>query len=109
MAIPTESKTAETVDRASSAKIVATCGCLYLRGASRVSTRTFDEFLARAGVAAPQYLLIVCIHADTAPTLPQLAKSLGLDRSTLTRRLQPLVRDQLVALTFDPLSGTGTP
>ena len=109
MATPTESKSAApTADRASSATIVATCGCLHLRRASRVVTRMYDEFLARAGMAAPQYLLMVCIHADAAPTLPKLAKSLGLDRSTLTRRLQPLVRDQLVSLTFDPLSGTGT-
>jgi DNA-binding MarR family transcriptional regulator len=38
-------------------------------------------------------VILVRIGADGRPSLPDLARSLNVDRTTLTRNLQPLVRE----------------
>ncbi|MHC4137562.1 MAG: MarR family winged helix-turn-helix transcriptional regulator [Planctomycetota bacterium] len=46
-----------------------------------------------------QFVLLVAIQADGTVRLPDLARALSVDRSTLTRNLQPLVRTGLVKTT----------
>jgi DNA-binding MarR family transcriptional regulator len=66
------------------------CTCARLRKLSRRVTRVYDVHLARAGVRTTQYSLLV--NAARAPrTLTDLAAEMGMDRTTLTRNLRPLI------------------
>ena len=74
-----------------SAAAAAVCACFHFRKASRAVTQLFDAVLAPSGLRSTQFVILVAVHAGDGPVaLPDLAKSLGVDRSTLTRNLQPL-------------------
>lgn len=97
-----------TGDRAAWAEAVRVCACFNLRRAARAVTRLFDEILEPGGLRSTQFVAMVVIHAERGPTLPRLSKALGIDRSTLTRNLQPLVRTGLVETKSGPGSRTAT-
>ena len=61
-------------------------------------TRYFDEALQAAGLRATQFVMLVTLHADPGVGMPALGETLALDRSAVTRRLQPLVRAGLVRI-----------
>jgi DNA-binding MarR family transcriptional regulator len=74
-------------------EIVKPRGCtnLKLRQFDRVVTRHYDAYIAATGLKNTQYALLS--HAVLlGPIRPSdLAQRMGLDASTLTRNLQPLV------------------
>lgn len=72
------------------------CTAFGVRRAARALTRIYDEAMAPAGLRGTQFTLLVALSlAGEAPVL-KIADELGLDRTTLTRNLGPLVRDRLV-------------
>ena len=86
------------IDRALCLRAAQECACLHLRKASRVVTQWYDETLAPSGIRCTQLaiLLSVKLMAPVAPS--ELAEELVMDRSTLTRNLQPLVHAKLLKL-----------
>jgi DNA-binding MarR family transcriptional regulator len=67
------------------------CTNLKLRQLDRVVTRHYDAYLSAAGIKNTQYSLLSHVAA-LGPIRPSdLAQRMGLDASTLTRNLQPLV------------------
>jgi DNA-binding MarR family transcriptional regulator len=67
------------------------CTNLKLRQLDRVVTRHYDAHLSVAGLKNTQYSLLSHVAA-LGPIRPSdLAQRMGLDASTLTRNLQPLV------------------
>ena len=67
------------------------CTHLQLRQLMRRVARLYDGELARAGLKTTQFSLLTALHR-LGPAQPgQLAKTLRLQPSTLTRNLQPLV------------------
>ena len=67
------------------------CSNFKLRQADRRVSRFYDGFIAQAGLKTSQYSLLSHIAA-LAPVRPaDLAAQMGLEPSTLTRNLQPLV------------------
>lgn len=86
------------IDRSALNEAVRVCACFNLRRAARAVTRLYDDVLGAGGLRSTQFVALVAIEAAGGPTLPRLAKSLGVDRSTLTRNLKPLVRADLVKL-----------
>ena len=67
------------------------CTNLKLRQMDRVVTRHYDAYLGAAGMKNTQYSLLSHVAA-LGPIRPSdLAQRMGLDASTLTRNLQPLV------------------
>ncbi|WP_447730805.1 MarR family winged helix-turn-helix transcriptional regulator [Pseudoxanthomonas suwonensis] len=73
----------------------SSCTCFRLRRAARQVSQLYDHALAGAGLTVNQYSLLR--HARTPQSLGELAASLGMDRTTLTRNLRPLLRDGLLA------------
>lgn len=66
------------------------CTCARLRKLSRRVTRVYDAHLAGAGLKTTQYSLLT--NAAREPrTVTDLAAEMGMDRTTLTRNLRPLV------------------
>lgn len=74
------------------------CTCHRLRRTARRVTRLYDSHLAPSGLTLNQYsLLAVLAFAKAAPTLGELAALMGMDRTTLTRDLRPLLARGLIA------------
>ena len=71
------------------------CTCFRLRRAARQVSQLYDRALAGAGLNVNQYSILR--HARAPRTLGALAARLGMDRTTLTRNLQPLLRDGWLA------------
>lgn len=85
-----------------------TCLCTKLRRASRSITRAYDAAMAPVGVNITQFAQLRAIgrleartpdgHLEEAPTIGELAASIGLDRSTLGRNIRVMVRQGLADL-----------
>ncbi|MHC4550295.1 MAG: MarR family winged helix-turn-helix transcriptional regulator [Planctomycetota bacterium] len=59
-------------------------------------TQLFDGVLQPSGLRSTQFVILVAIQVDQTVRLPDLARTLNVDRSTLTRNLQPLERSGLL-------------
>ena len=74
------------------------CVCTSARRRSRELTRAFEKAMRGTGVRGTQFsLLATLIQTGPLPTT-RLADFLGLERTTLTRNLRPLVRDGFVRI-----------
>ncbi len=71
------------------------CYCSSLRQASRYVTSFYDQMLSGSGLRVTQFAILSRLKPRAA-TVTQLAQSMVMDRTTLARNLQPLVREQLV-------------
>lgn len=78
------------------ASAAASCACNSLRKASRAVTQLFDQTLEPTGLRSTQFVILLEIAIAEHTTVPQLARRLVLDRSTLHRNVQPLVRRGLI-------------
>ncbi|HSB18219.1 MAG TPA: MarR family transcriptional regulator [Bryobacteraceae bacterium] len=72
--------------------IALPCACANLRRASRVVTQVYDEELRAAGLKTTQFTLLQALHLITPVTQGRLAELLGIDSTTLTRTLRPLIQ-----------------
>lgn len=73
------------------------CTCYRLRKATRRVTAAYDEALAPLGLTATQ-MSVLAVASGGRRTVSALAEALGMDVSTLSRTLSPLVRRGVVAL-----------
>ena len=73
------------------------CTCFNLRKAARAVTQMYDEAFRPMGLRATQVSLLAMLGGQAPVTMTQLAKRLGMDRTTLTRNLKPLIAEGLVA------------
>lgn len=73
------------------------CTCFRLRKLSRLVTQRYDRELAPAGLNVNQYSILR--RAARKPrAIGELARELGMDRTTLTRDLKPLAASGWIAL-----------
>ena len=65
---------------------------MRIRQASRLLTRIYDESLRSLGIQESQLsvLVAIAIFGENGATMGALAKALVMDRTTLTRNIQPL-------------------
>ncbi len=74
------------------AEAAAACACSNFRRASRAVTQLFDQALEPSGLRSTQLVILLEIAVARSSTVPQIARRLVMDRSTLQRNLQPLVK-----------------
>ena len=74
------------------------CACGRLRRATRALTQLYDDAMAPAGVRVTQFSLLRTLAASGALRISDLASRLLLDRTALSRNLDPLVTQGLVAI-----------
>lgn len=73
------------------------CTCFRLRKLSRLMSQRYDRRLAGAGLNINQYSLLR--RAGLEPRgIGELAKEMGMDRTTLTRDLKPLIASGWIAV-----------
>jgi len=77
------------------------CACFSVRKAARAITKQFDCALAPSRLEATQFSVLAGLAAARRFTISELADWLGLDRTTLSRNLRPLVRKGYVSLSRD--------
>ena len=78
--------------------LISECACLKVRTAARAVTRVYDDAPRPVGQRATQLSVLVAVAASEAVSIASLSRTLGMDRSTLTRNLRPLEEQGLVAL-----------
>jgi DNA-binding MarR family transcriptional regulator len=66
------------------------CTCFKLRKLTRAMSRLYDQHLATVGLKTTQYS-VLANAARAALPVAELAELLGLERTTLTRNLKPLI------------------
>ena len=78
--------------------LVEGCLCHSTRMAARAITRSYDQALRPTGLRATQLSVLAAVAAEGALSIKALAETLEMDRTTLTRNLQPLEELGYVAL-----------
>ncbi len=84
-----------------SSDVAGVCACRKMRQASRKITRMYDEMLRPAGIKATQFNVLAIVALEDEATITELAETLGMDRTTLSRNLRPLERDGLVEVSAE--------
>jgi DNA-binding MarR family transcriptional regulator len=76
------------------------CTCHRLRRTTRQMTRIYDARLVPVGLTLTQYSVLSTLVRGETPTpgVNEMAEILGMDRTTLTRTLKPLIAARLVTL-----------
>lgn len=72
------------------------CTCAHIRKASRLVTQYYDAVLAPAGVTSTQLTLLVTTFLCKSHSIKDIAESLGMNRTSLTRTLKPMLDQGLV-------------
>ena len=92
---------ARTVPSASDyAKMSMSCACTNLRRASRAVTQLFDTYLDEVGLKATQFTVLasLALAEEKPPTIGELADTLVLEQSSLSRNLAVLERVGFIRL-----------
>jgi DNA-binding MarR family transcriptional regulator len=74
------------------------CTCGRLRRASRALTQLYDDLMIPSGLRVTQFSMLRTLEREGTATLSNLAQALLLDRTALSRNLDPLVERGLVKI-----------
>ena len=75
------------------------CTCSRLRRATRAITQLYDDALAPSGLRVTQFSLLRKLEREGPSRMSELAEKLLLDRTALTRTLEPLLAAGYVEVT----------
>jgi DNA-binding MarR family transcriptional regulator len=67
------------------------CVCFAVRRAARAITQVYDRHLRRAGLRVTQFSMLAVLSNGEPQPVNRVARRLGMDRTTLTRNLRPLI------------------
>ncbi|WP_342235356.1 MarR family winged helix-turn-helix transcriptional regulator [Inquilinus sp. OTU3971] len=81
--------------------IARTCLCQRIQRAGRIIGRRFDEAFRSLGINNWQFSVLAALRQLRSPTIGELAETLGMDRTTLTKNLKPLSRRELLRVSTD--------
>jgi DNA-binding MarR family transcriptional regulator len=81
---------------------IGLCNCSALRKASRRMSQLYDDALGMYGIKVTQRSILEHIAQAGAPSVSELADAMAMDRSVMTRNLQPLEREGWVKPLVDP-------
>ncbi|HYR00888.1 MAG TPA: MarR family winged helix-turn-helix transcriptional regulator [Casimicrobiaceae bacterium] len=74
------------------------CACGRLRRATRALTQLYDDLMAPSGLRVTQFSLLRTLERTGRQRMTALAAAALLDRTALTRTLEPLVEQGLVTV-----------
>ncbi len=75
------------------------CVGMRVRRTGRALTSFYNQRIRASGIRITQWPILSALRVAGALTLGDLASATGTDQSTISRNIQPLVRDGLVDLT----------
>ena len=76
----------------------AACACGRLRRATRALTQLYDDLMAPSGLRITQFSLLRTLARGGTARISDLADALLLDRTALSRTLDPLLKRGLVSI-----------
>ena len=79
--------------------VAPACACGRLRRAARALTQLYDDAMAPSGLRVTQFSLLRTVARDGKARISVLAATLLLDRTALSRNLDPLLARGLLAVT----------
>jgi DNA-binding MarR family transcriptional regulator len=79
-------------------EIGKSCACFNLRRAARLVTQRFDRAFRDSDITANQFSILMASYNQEGILLTKLAKTLGMERTTLTRNLSLLDRRNMVSI-----------
>ena len=74
------------------------CRCFAVRKASRAVTQHYDRALRKTGIRVSQFNTLTVLTQTGPLPMQNLAEFMGLDRTSLTRNLQPPVRKRWIRI-----------
>ncbi|OLB33491.1 MAG: MarR family transcriptional regulator [Chloroflexi bacterium] len=77
---------------------VQRCACATVRRTDRVLTQFYDEILAPSGLYITQFTLLATLSQAAPVTINRLAEIMDMDRTTLSRNLEVLVKQHMVRI-----------
>ncbi len=80
------------------APAAAACTCGRLRRATRALTQLYDDVMAPSGLRVTQFSLLRTLAREGTSRMSDLASAMLLDRTALSRTLDPLYERGLVAV-----------
>ena len=80
---------------------IQTCACASLRRAARLVTQVYDAALRPAGLRATQFTMLAVLAGKGQLVQSKYADLLGMDGTTLTRNLKPLVKKDWIRIDRD--------
>ena len=86
----------QSVDLGRCADVAQDCTNFRLRKVARLVGAIYDEALRPTGLKGTQFNQLVALALMKTATVKKLARVLAVDRTSLTRSLAPLERDELV-------------
>jgi DNA-binding MarR family transcriptional regulator len=78
------------------------CACFAVRRAARAITQHYERALRPSGLRASQFTLLTMLSVGGPLPLSRVADRLGMERTTLTRNLKPLIDAGLVGIGHGP-------
>ena len=75
------------------------CVSYNLRKASRIVSKLYGREMRSAPVRGPQFSLMMMISRRQNPTISELARDIGADRTTMTRNLEQLQKRRFIEIT----------
>ncbi|MEJ8570195.1 MarR family winged helix-turn-helix transcriptional regulator [Microbaculum marinum] len=67
-----------------------------MRRTTRAISQTYDRILAPAGLTGTQFSILATLSLSGPIPINPLARRLGMDRTSLSRTLRPLVHEELI-------------
>jgi DNA-binding MarR family transcriptional regulator len=92
----TENKQAASASTSTKGAAVRGCTCFKLRRLARRVTQHYDAHLQALGLRTTQFSLLNVALKRGPIALTELAALMDMDRTTLTRNVQPLLRERLL-------------
>lgn len=89
----------EQRDQMNAAAPTSVCVSYNLRKASRIVSKVYAGEMRSAPVRGPQFSLMMMIARRQSPTISELARDTGADRTTMTRNLDQLEKKGLIRVT----------
>ncbi len=77
------------------------CLCALIRKAGRIVTRNYDNYLKFCGLKVTQLSMLAKIAKNPAITVSELAESLRMDQTTVSRNLRVLEKSGFIHLEDD--------
>jgi len=74
------------------------CICFNLRKAARAITQVYDQMFREIGLTAGQISILLSLCTIGQMTVSELSQAMSTERTTITRNLKPLVRDDLLEI-----------
>jgi DNA-binding MarR family transcriptional regulator len=79
-------------------KLLEECAYFDLRRASRALSRFYDDFMRDIPIKGTQFSFLRMIMMEKELTLSTLGRYMAMDRTSVTRALDPLIRDKFVKI-----------